>query len=295
MHTVGVVIPAYNPRRQDLERALQSVTSQTYRHWDCVVVDDGSDEAVRLDGVRVLRQTNSGVSVARNVGIQAVSGDLIAFLDQDDDWMPEKLDRQVSFLVKQDLGMSDTDFEIVRGDKVVAHGYDDHRGSLERLLSVARMGLSTMIVRRSVLAAVGGFSPLFPHVQDWELALRIAVSGYRFRRLKQVLSTYRLHEMNATKDYWRTYLEQLAILHTYESVHPGLRRPARLGMATVRRVCAHQAVDAFRADRDPKDLLRSLGVSPAVVLSGAVHKIRRDLERVGVPGGGRVGGGTKYR
>src|SRR4051812_15630858 len=94
----GIVIAAFNPNPGDLERAVQSVLEQTRHDWDCVVVDDGSDSPLAVEGVRVVRQSNMGVASARNRGVAEVDGDLVAFLDQDDLWHPEKLERQVPFL-----------------------------------------------------------------------------------------------------------------------------------------------------------------------------------------------------
>lgn len=283
MLTVGVVIPAYNPRPEHLEQAIRSVVSQTYAGWDCVVVDDGSDVPVVADGVKVVRQSNRGVSAARNAGVLEVHGDLVAFLDQDDYWAPEKLARQIAFMDANDLVMSDTDFEIMRDGKIVGGGYQDHFGSFERLLSTARIGLSTMVVRRSVLVGVGGFSSLFTHVQDWELALRIAARGWPFRRLNERLATYRLHADNATKDYWHTHREQVAILDLYGRLFPDLRGATTTGRRAIARVGAFQAIDAFRAERDPRHLIRSLRASPAVLVRQLTEKVRMEAGRLGRP------------
>ena len=99
MASVGVVIPAYNPVAGHLERALKSVLNQTYRDWRCVIVDDGSDTAVAIEApladhrLSMLSQTNRGVSAARNAGVAALQTTYVAFLDQDDEWLPEKLER----------------------------------------------------------------------------------------------------------------------------------------------------------------------------------------------------------
>jgi glycosyltransferase involved in cell wall biosynthesis len=102
---VSVVIPTYN-RATVLGRAVTSVLNQTFSDLECVVVDDGStDQTVALvEGfqdprLRLIRlPVNRGVGHARNVGIQAASGELIAFLDSDDEWLPGKLERQVARL-----------------------------------------------------------------------------------------------------------------------------------------------------------------------------------------------------
>src|SRR5581483_4857500 len=97
---VSVVVPVYNGAKY-LRQALDSALGQTYPRLQLVIVDDGSTdssaEIIASYGPRLcsIRQANAGVACARNAGIRAAAGDLIAFLDQDDWWLPEKVDRQV--------------------------------------------------------------------------------------------------------------------------------------------------------------------------------------------------------
>ena len=99
---VSVIIPAYNAGRT-IDAALQSVFAQTFRSFEVIVVDDGStdDTAARLarwaDRVTCLRQSNRGPAHARNQALRVASGELIAFLDADDVWLPRKLERQVAY------------------------------------------------------------------------------------------------------------------------------------------------------------------------------------------------------
>ena len=100
---VSVVAPAFE-RREVLPRALDSVVAQTYGDWELIVVDDGSTdgtaEMVKQDypDVHLVVQENHGVSAARNAGIAQARGEWIAFLDSDDAWLPEKLERQMKAL-----------------------------------------------------------------------------------------------------------------------------------------------------------------------------------------------------
>ena len=100
---ISVVIPAYNAE-QHIGRAIDSVLAQTRPADEIIVIDDGSTDAtaevIRSFGDRVtlIQQKNAGVSVARNTGIEAATGDWIAFLDADDEWLPEKLKRQAEHL-----------------------------------------------------------------------------------------------------------------------------------------------------------------------------------------------------
>lgn len=97
---VSVIIPTYNSINT-INETLQSVRNQTYRNYEIVVVDDGStDDTVELlrtfDDIILVTQTNQGVSAARNRGVKEAKGDLIAFLDSDDLWHPQKLEIQIN-------------------------------------------------------------------------------------------------------------------------------------------------------------------------------------------------------
>jgi glycosyltransferase involved in cell wall biosynthesis len=274
---VGVVIAAYNPVRDDLLRAVESVRNQTYTDWECIVVDDGSDPPILIDGVTVIRQENRGVSAARNRAAAAVGGEYLAFLDQDDYWHPEKLDRQVAFIEERDLAMCDTDFEIIRDGKRLASGYADHKGDFCRLLSPGGIGLSTLIVRRDAFEHVGGFNPLFPTIQDWELALSVAHVGYRFDRLHEVLCSYHLHGRNASSDYRSTYREGLAVYDLYTALDPrsAVRAAARSGRKKIRQQYALKAIDAFRSTRDASHLAWAARRNPTLVVRSVAAKLVR--------------------
>ncbi len=96
---VSVIIPTYN-RVKTIERAVNSVLAQTWTEQEVIVVDDGSTDQtgeilkVYGDKIRVIRQQNGGVSAARNAGIKAATGEIISFLDSDDEWLPSKTERQ---------------------------------------------------------------------------------------------------------------------------------------------------------------------------------------------------------
>src|SRR5947209_13220762 len=100
-HSVSVIIPTYNHGRF-IADAIESVLAQTYPVSEIIVVDDGStdetQEVVEKFGekVRYIEQANAGVSAARNTGIENSDGDLVAFLDADDTWLPEKIEKQVA-------------------------------------------------------------------------------------------------------------------------------------------------------------------------------------------------------
>jgi O-antigen biosynthesis protein len=191
---VSVVLPTYN-RAHLLPRTLRSVSAQTFGDFEVLVVDDGSTDdsasvvAAHGDGrVRYLRQpANAGVGAARNRGLREARGDLIAFLDSDDEWLPEKLERQVAVLrdAPDEIGLVYTGVQTVRSDGTTSVGRPQDRGDVYREMlwrNVIHGGGSNVVIRRGVVAAVGFFHEGLSAIEDYEYWLRIT----RFFRVEFV-------------------------------------------------------------------------------------------------------------
>ena len=178
---VSVVIPTYN-RRALLREAVESVLGQTYRDFELIVVDDGSTdgtaEAMRaLPGVGYVRQDHRGVSAARNRGVRAGSGDLVAFLDSDDLWRPAKLERQVAFMdAHPEAQVCQTEEVWIRNGARVNPGAR-HRKTPDdlfaRSLGLCLVSPSAVMMRRDLFERVGGFDESLPACEDYDLWLRV--------------------------------------------------------------------------------------------------------------------------
>lgn len=194
--SVSVVIPTYN-RAAFLGAAVASIRAQTYPCTEIVIVDDGStDDTAQVvttlgPGIRYVTQTNAGPAAARNRGIHEARGDLVAFLDTDDRWLPEKIALQVEILQREpSVALVCADMAIE--DETGAGNVDSnflHRGlhayfvELEgrpvpnaprRLLQVNFINTSTVLARREVLLDLRGFDTRLRYGEDLELWLRIA-------------------------------------------------------------------------------------------------------------------------
>jgi glycosyltransferase involved in cell wall biosynthesis len=275
----------YNARPEHLARALSSVRAQTLDDWVCVVVDDGSDRAVRIAAERVpitvVRQENRGVAAARNTGIHASKSEYVAFLDQDDEWLPDKLELQVAFMKDKNLAMADTDFEYVSHHGSRMDGFEYHDGEFLRLLTTARMGLSTLVMRRDAIEAVGGLNEGLIYTSDWDIQLRVAERGMAFDRLRKVLSLIHLHEANASWSYEPMYHEQLAVLRPYRrSVSPAVRQAARAGSRYLRRHYAADALERYRSTHEHASIWWAARQDPVLVGRFAARKVRRRLTLV---------------
>jgi glycosyltransferase involved in cell wall biosynthesis len=182
MPLVSVIIPTYN-RARLVDRAIRSVLGQTFKDFELIVVDDGSEDstAAVLEGfgytVKSVFQAHSGVSAARNTGIENTCGKLLAFLDSDDEWRPEKLTRQVAlFDGDRPLFVCHTDEIWMRDGKIVPQKKIHRKQGgrfFERALERCLISPSSVMISRSLLDDVGWFDPELPAAEDYDLWLRV--------------------------------------------------------------------------------------------------------------------------
>jgi glycosyltransferase involved in cell wall biosynthesis len=208
---ISVVIPAYNSE-QTIGRAIDSVLGQTRPAEEIIVVDDGSTdrtaERVRAygDKVRLIQQPNAGVSVARNAAIAAATGDWIAFLDADDEWLPKKLRLQTQQLNRfEDLKWAFTNFYRKTGvsqEPIITHApaqfasllkndawFEDY---LKAEANGANTWTTTILVRKSVFDTVGLFVPGMKRAQDVDVWYRIAYQYPQVGYLAEPLAVYHM-------------------------------------------------------------------------------------------------------
>ncbi len=214
---------------------------QSYANFDVIVVDDGStDESSEIlsryeDRVRIISQTNQGVSAARNRGIAKSTGTLIAFLDSDDVWLEDKLARQVELFDDDRVGMVYTGLRYVDTDgRELGTMLDGSCGDvLEELALVRGPGVpatgSSAIIRRSALEKVGLFDESLSTSADWDMWRRIACH-YSIELVREPLVLYRQHESamhNNVDLFERDLLRAFESMFSdpgAEAVHPLERR-----------------------------------------------------------------------
>ena len=209
---VSVIIPAYNSAAY-LKEAIDSVLAQSLSDYEILVVDDGStdDTGGILNGygakIRVLRQDHRGVAAARNHGIRETQGEIVAFLDADDLWYPQKLEKQVAvFRSRSDVAMVFTGHDVLdeRGKRDSKRGRDKRArllaGNLVRNIFMSSgVATPTVAVRRSVFDAVGPFDEELEMAEDDNLWMRIA-SRLPVELVDEPLATIRLHRTSMTRD-----------------------------------------------------------------------------------------------
>lgn len=227
--TVSVIIPTYN-RANLVGKAIKSVLSQTYQDFEIIVIDDGStdntEETVKSFNNFKIRyichSDNRGISAARNTGIRASRGEYIALLDSDDEWLPEKLDKQIKILQDgpPELGVVYSDLLYIdengknmnklRNPKKEGYIYEDLLG--ENCIGPP----STLLIRKECFHKVGLFDDLVNGMEDWDLSIRIA-KYYRFSHIKIPLMKYRLHSNQISKNLRVKNIAAKRILVKYAS------------------------------------------------------------------------------
>jgi glycosyltransferase involved in cell wall biosynthesis len=300
MPTVDVVL-ATNRLLPYLEEAVRSVREQTYPDWRLILVDDGSDVPAELERVAgpdavVIHRPNGGPPAARNSGIAAGRGEFVAFLDDDDVWPVDRLDRLARALEQQpDAVGSFGDGRYVDQDGRPFGTWATEAASPAAFLSGATPipRIVALVVRRTALEAVGGFDETFPLADDDELILRLLRTGPMVGIGTHVVD-YRRHGNNVTLADWRErYRASIRAIRTNidaasaegdvvnaRLLRTNLRRyRSMMAAATPGRAADH--VRARRWRSAAAELLDGVRISPAGFARGTTEKLATRLRSRG--------------
>ncbi|HEV8437723.1 MAG TPA: glycosyltransferase [Methylomirabilota bacterium] len=301
MPRVSVVVPAFNAERT-IRATLLSVLAQTFTDFEMIVVDDGShDRTVEIVGeitdprLRVVSFPNGGTGMARNRGIALARGELVAFIDADDLWTPDKLEAQVAALARHpEAGAShswtvfvdEAGRERSRQQPVFFEG-DVCRGLLVENFTCSG---SNILVRRAALETVGGFDPSLTVSEDWEFCVRLAAQ-WPFVLVPRYQILYR--QMPASKSSnprrWEEHARR-AIERTFAHVPARLQPLKRRRMARYHLQCAHRWTVAVE-DRDlraaGRALARAVRHEPGLVLDRTFQRVVARWLLTGLSGSAR--------
>ncbi len=238
MPTVSVVIPAHNAAPW-LPDTVRSVLAQSYRDFEVIVVDDGSTDGTGAviadfgDRIRSVRQPNRGLPAARNAGIRNALGDWIAFLDADDLWLVDKLERQMNlFQHQQELSWAYCNayvFDDATGTttSTLNAGQRLPEGQILRQLFLSNfIGTPTPVIRRDVFEDVGMFDEtIVPLGEDWDMWLRMA-ARYPVGLVRRPLARYRVRQASLSRslDYRVGFQSLMRVIE-----RAAQRDPERLG------------------------------------------------------------------
>lgn len=203
---VSVIIPVYN-RKDYIERAVESILEQTYKNIEVIIIDDGSEDGtieilkkieMKSNKIKVFLQKHKGANAARNLGMEKSKGRFLAFQDSDDEWLPDKLEKQISYMIKNNYSVCYSSFLLDEfGRKsVIPIDYDDRQKYETDLIKVLKcynvVSTQTLVIDRSIISEVGVFDEEMPRFQDYEYIIRIIQKkkiGYIHEPLVKVYRT----------------------------------------------------------------------------------------------------------
>jgi glycosyltransferase involved in cell wall biosynthesis len=209
-YNVNIILPTYN-RAQLIARAIKSLLNQTYQDFEIIVVDDGStdntEEVVKkIDDKRIRyirHKENKGAATARNTGIKAAKAQYIAFQDSDDEWLLEKIEKQIIAFknVSPKVGVVYTGFwKIQDNKKIYMHSFNikSKEGDIhESLLKGNFIATPATLIKKECFERIGMFDEKLPTLEDWELWIRIS-KYYHFKYIDEplLISYYSLGGVN---------------------------------------------------------------------------------------------------
>ena len=226
---ISVVIPAYNAE-QFLDETLESVLSQTYENWECIIVNDGSTDNTESIAkkwcekdarFRYFYKENSGASDTRNLGIKKARGEYIAFLDADDLYMPNFLEICLENLVEKDVDLVapkmlefwDVQNEVIEDEDKKDYLYSGKEG-IALFLHSNRITMA-LLCKKSVMDEVGGFT-WHKKAEDLHCWLKVLFAGYKIYRIDETLLLYRLVENSMSSTDRNCSKEVFEIIYSFK-------------------------------------------------------------------------------
>ena len=225
---VSVIIPVYNSEKF-IEKAINSVLSQSYQAFEILVIDDGSIDSSRSiiskyeSKLTYLYQNNAGVSAARNLGIKHSQGELIAFLDSDDTWHPDKLKIQVEVYENNpsvslihtlaDWNGQFNDFEVISHEEIKVE-----ENNFSNIFLNPYLMPTTVMVPKKTIDAVGVFDTNLPTAEDVDFFLRCC-----YQKKVILISNFLVHmtaNEGSLSDDLRSYTDNLDVIDAFTKKHP---------------------------------------------------------------------------
>jgi teichuronic acid biosynthesis glycosyltransferase TuaG len=257
--TVSIIIPAYNASEY-IQETISSVLNQSFQDFEVIVIDDGStDGTVEIvekfhDRIQLIRRSNGGAAKARNAGIEAARGEWLAFIDSDDIWLPEKLDRQ--------LERASSEIHMIYTDRINIGALDGlpkiqsliqplYEGDIfvELLLKGNFITTSSVLLRTETCRGSGGFLEADSFTaEDWDLWLRISAL-HKVCVCKEPLVQYRLHAKGVSRDPLRMNRARILVTRRAMDCDRGRQLSPKLKRQIWARTWATNGWDAARSGK----------------------------------------------
>lgn len=217
---VSIIIPFYNCPY--IEQSIVSALSQTYPNVEIIVVDDGSTVHADKIGpfltrVHYLGKSNGGTASALNHGIRMASGDYIAWLSSDDMFYPDKIERQLNFMLAHHSVISYTAFDEIDAynnltNRSVGARFASQVDFIRSLISLDPINGCTVMMKKELLSHIGLFNESLPFTHDYDLWIRAVLGRVYVHFLDQSLTMYRWHGDMGTRKHWPAIEREVAYL-----------------------------------------------------------------------------------
>lgn len=218
---VSIITPAYNAEKS-IAATIESVLAQTYQNWEMLITNDCSKDstpqiveqyASKDSRIHLISaEKNGGVSVARNLALAEAKGKYIAFLDSDDLWLPQKLEKQIAFMKEKDAAFSYTSYEMIddTGQRLNKYIKPKPIMTFKNVIKTTLIGCLTVVVDKD---KTGDFQmPLIKHTEDTMTWYEILKRGFVAYGMPEILSQYRISSVSMTSNklkmaklQWSTY------------------------------------------------------------------------------------------
>jgi glycosyltransferase involved in cell wall biosynthesis/peptidoglycan/xylan/chitin deacetylase (PgdA/CDA1 family)/2-polyprenyl-3-methyl-5-hydroxy-6-metoxy-1,4-benzoquinol methylase len=234
--SITVIIPAYNAEKT-VEATIASVLAQTYSAWEMIIVDDGSTDGTALlldkissgdERIKVFKQTNQGVSKARNTAIRIANHDWLLFLDADDFIAPEYMQRMTDCLVDTSIDAIVCGWTYINkdGNKVGANYLND-TNVFEELTRRCVFAIHACIVKKSIVNEIGGFDSSLKSCADWDLWQRVARYGAKFKEIREILAFYRMQPQSLSSNTEQLLKDMISVIERGHKPDPRVKNNFR--------------------------------------------------------------------
>lgn len=221
---VSIIIPFFNCSYVD--QAIESALNQTYKDIEIILVDDGStiftEKINPFKGkIRYCRKGNGGTATALNHGIRSATGEYIAWLSSDDYFFPEKISKQISFMLNHKAEVSFTNYNCIDNNNQILTSWHGQRfsdilnGVYHAFLHYNAINGCTVVLKKGICDQIGYFNPIFRYTHDYEMWLRLLVNGYKIYYLDEVLTNFRQHEQSGTSKYQPEMQKEISTIESH--------------------------------------------------------------------------------
>ncbi len=215
MPKVSIIIPTYNSSLF-IKRTIESVIDQTFKDWELLIADDCStDETFKIveeiakenNKIKIFKtpKNSGGPALSKNIAMEKAQGEYIAFLDHDDEWLPEKLEKQIEYFKEnkdKKIGLVSCGANLINEKGICFSQYNPNKVKYsfpDILLRNPIYSNSSVMIKREVIDLVGGRDTDMKYSEDWDMWIRIAKAGYDLCFVNQILFNYHFHSNNVTK------------------------------------------------------------------------------------------------